>query len=560
MSTENALGIALRGIGEGLSSVSLQVPKYQRAYAWEHGDVNALFQDVGAAIQEGATEYFLGSVLVRKAGQGMAEVVDGQQRLATTMILLAAIRNFLLKAGDEDRAKQIATTYLCRRDLLTQHVQPNLSLSAYDNAFFHAHVVEPQRTKPRSLRDSHVRISRALEAATTHVEALAAGTSDPSSLLAKWVLYFHHNVKVIWLEVPDHANAFRIFETLNARGQELSPVDLLKNHVFGRVGDQAIDEVQTQWTQMLASLESVGGDQTVLTFLRHYWASKHGPTRDRELYKRVSEGLVTKRKCLDFCAALVEAAERYAAILSPTKDRWSTFSESARRRMETLNVLRMEQCRPLLLACLHLLSPAEVAKVLKYLVSASVRFLVVGGLGGGTMESVYSQAAVAVSEGRAKSAAEVRTLLATQVPADSAFEAAFATGRVSQAYLARYYLQTLERQHHGDAEPEFVPNDNPEEVNLEHILPEVPSAAWGGIPPDVADAYFNRMGNLALMKTRPNTAAANKGFDEKKKFYKKSSLELTKVLARKKAWTQTDIEARQLVLAKLAVNAWSLKF
>ena len=560
MSAENALGIALRGIGEGLSSVRLLVPKYQRAFAWEPGDVDALIQDIGAAIQEGATEYFLGSVLVRKVGQGAAEVVDGQQRLATTMILLASIRDFLVATGDMDRADQIAATYLCGRDLLTQDVQPNLTLSAYDNAFFHASVVEPTQPKPKPLRDSHVRISGAVAAAATHVKALAKGTSDAPALLARWVLYFHHNVKVIWLEVPDHSNAFRIFETLNARGQDLSPVDLLKNHVFGRVGERGINEAQTQWTQMLGSLESVGGDQTVLTFLRHFWASQHGPTRDRELYRRISEGLSTKRQCQDFCATLVAAADQYAAIISPTRDRWSRYSESARRRMETLNVLRMEQCRPLLIASLRVLPPAEVAKLLRYLVSASVRFLVVGGLGGGTMESVYSQAAVAVSQGKARTAAEVRTQLAAHVPNDSTFEAAFSAARVSQAYLARYYLQTLERQHNNEAEPEFVPNDNPEEVNLEHILPQTPSTAWGAIPSDIAEAYYNRLGNLALMKTKPNAAAGNKGFEEKKKIYKKSALVLTKTIGRRKAWATSDIDARQRDLARLAVSAWSLKF
>jgi len=74
----------------------LHVPINQRSYAWKQSHVEDLFKDLNGAITQRADEYFLGSVIVvNPPGQpNFIEVYDGQQRIATTMILIAAIRDF----------------------------------------------------------------------------------------------------------------------------------------------------------------------------------------------------------------------------------------------------------------------------------------------------------------------------------------------------------------------------------------------------------------------------------------------------------------------------------
>lgn len=558
MTTSGTLRIEFRGIGKALASSRLTVPKYQRSYAWEESEVRDLLRDLAAAIADNATEYFLGSVVVRSISQEAAEVVDGQQRLATTAILFAAIRDHFRTIGDK-RAEQVESTFLFGTDMLTQQVNANIALNTYDHSFFLANVLKPGSAPAPVLHESHQRIFDAKAIAASHVAEIARNSTDATTQLVGWTKYLEHRAKVIWVEVPDTTNAFRIFETLNARGRELSPVDLLKNHIFS-VSEDRIDEAQQHWTAMLAALEPVGGDEVVLTYLRHLWVSRHGPTRDRHLYDNISKTITFRDAGIEFAVQLSSAARSYAAILSPTSDRLPKHSETARRRIQTLNILRLEQFRPLLLACLEHLKPAEVTKVLKYLVSASVRLLIVGGLGGGTMESLYAQTALGVRSGAVKDAAGVRSSLSAHIPQDGEFEAAFKVVRVSQPHLARYYLQALEREERNDAEPELVPNDNPDEVNLEHILPQSPSAAWASIAPATAQALYNRLGNLALMKTRPNSAAGNQGMVGKVPFYKKSVLTLTKQLALKKTWDGTEIEKRQARLAKLAIKTWSLKF
>src|SRR5258705_10199610 len=125
--------------------------------------------------------------------------------------------------------------------------------------------------------------------------------------------------------------------------------------------------------------------------------------------------------------------------------------------MATLNSLGMVQMRPLLLAVLERFSETETRKSLRVLVSWAVRFLIAGGIGGGTLETHYSQRAKEIRDGQIGSAKDLIKAMANIVPSDRQFSDAFAIASSSKPQLARYYLMALERQQAGDANPELVP-------------------------------------------------------------------------------------------------------
>lgn len=117
--------------------VGLKVPRSQRSYKWEEDHVKDLFDDLNAAISSDSPEYFLGSVIiVGDARNGTVEVYDGQQRLATTAIIVAAIRDFFFTdLHDESEAGTITGQMLManeRRGVIV----PKLTLSANDHTFF----------------------------------------------------------------------------------------------------------------------------------------------------------------------------------------------------------------------------------------------------------------------------------------------------------------------------------------------------------------------------------------------------------------------------------------
>ena len=92
---ESKIGIAPLGLGSVLRQNQLAVPPNQRDYAWTERKIKALFRDFAKAISDGERSYFLGTIVTIPRVNGVLEVVDGQQRLATTAILLSAIGNYL---------------------------------------------------------------------------------------------------------------------------------------------------------------------------------------------------------------------------------------------------------------------------------------------------------------------------------------------------------------------------------------------------------------------------------------------------------------------------------
>ncbi len=227
--------------------------------------------------------------------------------------------------------------------------------------------------------------------------------------------------------------------------------------------------------------------------------------------------------------------------------------------MEIINTLRMVQIRPLILSVLDTFSDSEVRIAIKNMVSWSVRFLVHGGLGGGAMEAQYSQAAKGIRDNTISKATQLYEGLKGVIPNDAQFRTAFENATVAKAFLARYYLRSLEQQSCGVVDSELVPNDNSEVINLEHVLPQTPSAAWSHISADDQVLLLKRLGNLALMKTKINTKAGNDGFAFKKSFYAKSEYKLTASLAQLSQWDGNAIDQRQKDLADLAVRTWPIK-
>ena len=95
-SAKNEIGFDHIGLATVLKRYRLTVPPNQREFSWTEKEVLTLFQDVANAMSSGDTDYFLGTIVtIPRGGPEMLEVVDGQQRLATTAIFLSAVRDYL---------------------------------------------------------------------------------------------------------------------------------------------------------------------------------------------------------------------------------------------------------------------------------------------------------------------------------------------------------------------------------------------------------------------------------------------------------------------------------
>lgn len=548
----------LGGIAGQIKERLLAVPIYQRSYAWTDDQVREFWTDLRSAFAENNSEYFLGTlVLTKQANPPRDGIIDGQQRLATTSILLAAIRDEYRSRGDNQRADIVQKEYLATSDLASAQEVARLSLSSDDLQFFQKRIVEAV-DDTRSSRPSHDLIIVAYDYFKEQIAKVADDAGPEwTARLTKWVTFLRDSVKTIVLEVPTDSDAYLIFETLNDRGADLTIADLLKNYLFGHAGPN-LDAVRDGWMMVLGSLEIPAENSVFTTFLRHYWSSVRGAVRERELYKSIKEHVATEPQVLEFITKLQAAAELYSALLNDSHDYWDRFGATVKNNVETLLRLDLEQNRPLLLAVLQHFTDGEKKRLLKALVSWSVRGLVVGGIGGGTAEKAYCSAAVKVRSGAVKTTDELLVELAAIVPSDGSFENAFKIATVTKASLARYLLIALENGKKNEEEPEFVPNENEEQVNLEHVLPKrAKDADWGvAFTTDERKEYVHRMGNLALLQKGPNGRIGNKPFVDKKPILTASGYELTKEIGAEDDWTKQGIADRQVRLAALAVNVW----
>lgn len=556
------IGFEHKGIGTVLHHNTLVVPLNQREYSWEEEHVKDLLDDFSNAIATAQSVYFLGTIVLTGGGSS-PEVSDGQQRLATTTILLAAIRDYFQTQGDAARVNYFENTFLSGIDPKTTNHIPKLRLNVDDNEFFSIRVVanptNPDRAKARSKADSHIRIQEAAERAATFLREWIEpfNSQQRTNRLLELVEFVRDRAQVIVLTVPDQMNAFMMFETLNDRGLKASQADLLKNHLLSHAGDR-ITEGQQKWAKMLGVLESLGRDEITVTFLHHLLITKSGPTREREVFDKIRASVNNQNRAIEFLDELAEAASDYAALFNSDHKKWNTYGTTTRHNIATINRdLRVEQIRPLMLAVARKFSVVEAKKAFRLFVFWSVRFLVVGGRGG-LLDRNYAVAAQDVGNGAIKTADKLAERLKDILPTDAVFRTHFTEARVSQNFLARYYLRALERTKKGESEPEYVPSDDENAINLEHILPENPGTNWKGVDPDAAHAHFKRIGNLVLLQATQNSIVGNDDFAAKKPILSASLFVLTSETGKLASWGTKEIVQRQERLADLAIKTWPL--
>ncbi len=212
------------------SRKGLHVPLNQRSYQWKTEHVEDLYKDLNGAITGNVDEYFLGTiVVVAKPPATDPEVFDGQQRLATTMILIAAIRDYFFRSGDPATAQVIADESLYSTNRKSLQPETHFGLSAEDDQFFTNRILRNpedavrKAAKPDAKKESHTRIEAAAGAAAKYVEDITKPlqTSEKAALLHKWLDFIETGARVIWVVVTDQKTAFRIFETMNDRGPEV---------------------------------------------------------------------------------------------------------------------------------------------------------------------------------------------------------------------------------------------------------------------------------------------------------------------------------------------------
>lgn len=435
-------------------------------------------------------------------------------------------------------------------------------MSLQDNEFYKKFIIN-QYIETQTTKESHQRIKAAYSEMLNFNKNLLELNNNDISILKDWDNFILNNLKVVVITVPTDANAYTIFETLNDRGIELAQIDLLKNYLYSKAGNR-LQEAQNLWVEITSKIEAEASEKMLLTYIRHYWGSEYGFVREqnKELYSKIKNKIRNQTQVITFLTNLKNDIDKYLAILNHSLSFWDDYDSKCKDYVETLNYFGLAQYRPLVLTILKKFSNIEVKKSLKLLVSWMVRNLIMGKLGGGTLEKAYIENAVKISKGEITNARELRDALKTLIPLDGEFKEGFKIASVSKAKLARYYLSAIENYKRDKDYPELLVNTNPDAINLEHILPEEDSDNnYSSFTEEEKKSYLKRIGNLTLMKTKENNDFKSSSFNVKKDKFKDSELWITKMIAENyDEWNIENIQDRQNKLSELAVKTWSLNF
>jgi hypothetical protein len=553
------INAAQLGIGRALKDSWLRVPKHQREYAWEEEHVVQLFRDFAAAInRDPPSPYFLGTIVAVRDEDGALLILDGQQRLATTSLLLAAMRGHLIGIGAKARA-EVIERHLWDIDSDLQEPVTKLRLNITDATLFRD-LITGDKPSVIDSRRSHERLRKADELARQHVRDIVAGrdTAGQSDELNRWIKFIQARAEVVLLTVPDRSAAFRIFRTLNDRGLSASEADLIKSYLFEKAGDRD-PQVERDWATMAAAIESAMPDDrdAVLDFLRYALIVQAGHLRESDIFDYVEKAVFSPTSAGGVAATVAELAEVFVASRNFGHDRWQAYPTSMRKSLADIVDLDIKPMRPLVMAVCARMSPTEAAAAVGFLVSLGVRLNIASNTRSGAVEVPLAAAAQAVFARTITTATDLINHLAGLTPPDRVFRDEFARARVSNARLARYYLRRLEDVF-GEPDPYKTPVDDTEKFDLEHVLPRKPDGEWG-IDPDEVGVLATRLGNLALVKKSDNGRLRSATFDIKRHVLRQQGFQLTTIIADKERWGADQIEERQARLADLAVRAWPIK-
>ena len=537
------------------------IPVYQRNYSWSTTECTKLYEDLLESLRTGKRHYFgnivyyaLDSVLW--SGYSELALIDGQQRITTIMLLIAAIRDV---EPDEDKKDKITKTYLINknsdtkervklkqiesdRDIYEAIINGNFDESTDSNAG------RNYKTFKRLIKDSGVSTDELL-GAINNLEVVA--------------LDLKLNENKQFAESPQI-----IFESINATGKPLSTADLIRNYLLLGVSDS---EQESYYKDYWLIIEKGVGNDNISDFINKYIIMKIGDainknTEYAEFKKYLNKNDISE---IDALKDLAHYSTYYAWIQQPKQA--SSFNHDTASLLTNLKELKTASMAPLLLFLLEKadddsivdFNAEELNNALSILESWGFRTRITGILTSGAFNTISSTSILNILKKSRDTDYDKQILFElsnyrTQDiwPNNEDFAAAFKKYnfyKTYKDYVQRKLENKISNDHH---------NWKPD--SIEHIMPETLSADWkeklGDNYSEIHGEYLHTIGNLAPLNMTDNIVNSNDPFTTKLPQYHDSSWKLTRDIYDDfkdcNTWSVKEINKRADKLADVAITVW----
>ena len=541
------------------------VPHFQRDYSWSNEEWDDLWLDINNLIREHEDAHYMGYLVLRSKDSKNFDIVDGQQRLTTLSILaLAVLKNFerFIKEGVDPennklRQEQLRNSFIGYLDPVTLLSKSKLTLNRNNDHFYQSCIVSLTDIPKHNLSSSN----RLLREAFKWFEKKTwdnYGAKLNGAELAAFIDKLSDKLFFTVIKVTDELNAYKVFETLNARGVKLSATDLFKNYLFSVIykdskENNEISQIESKWEELVSQL---GGDDFP-NFLRAHWNSRKSFARHTELFKTIRNSIKTRAEVFKLLREMEEDVGIYAALSEPEDNLWS--NPNIKTYIGELRMFSVRQIYPLLMAIYQNFGQDDFELMLKAASVISFRYNVICNNSANDQERIYNTVAEKVSSQEFKSINDVLNSLKAIYPNDDAFEYAFAhkelrTTQTRNKKVLRYILFKLENH---ISQNIFDPNADI--YNIEHILPEHPDDGWDSFSDEQHEQFLYRIGNMTLLDRNDNKELGNHTYDVKKIQYSKSCFKIsTEISNLYDEWGVARINSRQAWMAKQAKSIWKI--
>ena len=329
-------------MGNGLS---YRVPAFQRDYSWGADEWDDLWQDIVALFDDDAeSAHYMGYLVLQSEDQRHFEIIDGQQRITTlSLLVLAAIAQLRHLAASEDdqdpnnrRAVQLRGSYVGYLDPVTLVSRAKLTLNRHNDSYYQNYLMPLERLPSRGLNASEKLLRRAFHWFQERLEDYAGASGEA---VAHFVDSIVDRLVFTTITVADGVSAFKVFETLNARGVRLSATDLLKNLLFSVVarGGAHASEIKTleeRWETIVGLL----GSESFPEFLRVSWNSRHALVRKASLFKTISTTVQGRAEAFALVRMLDQDARVFATLQNPEDGAWSAGERDSLAQLRLFGV------------------------------------------------------------------------------------------------------------------------------------------------------------------------------------------------------------------------------
>ena len=541
-----------------------RVPQYQRPYSWGNKQREALFSDIRQAMEKGRSHFMATVVGLRREARTImtkeyqvVEIVDGQQRITTLILILKAIAEALDRAEPGGcRIGQELDETLVKGDMASLL----LLQTNHDTSHYFADYLRCGKRVPveAATTVADFQLLRAIEECTGFVAAWQDGGESLEDLAG----FLKNRLTFVFHEIADEGLVYTVFEVLNSRGLAVSWFDRLKSMLMALVFEakngnknEIIDEVHQLWTDIYRCVGLRLGLSTeslrfAATLRCEYCPSRPLGEEDAAelLREQAAGGLDKVIEVTKWLKTVTEAVDRLRA--DPTRNA----------------VTEIQQAR-LVAVAVHLrsdLTEGERERILRHW--ESVTFRIYGMFGRDARTGVGDYVRLAWSIVKQKPPADQimgkLSVIGAEFPVAEAVEELRGTdcytgwGEELRYFFHRYEEHLARRvgQSFNNQQWERIWQSDPVD-SIEHIHPQ---RAWELIGLDADPVQVHRLGNLLLLPPKVNSKLGGKLPTEKADDYRQTGLLIAQEVAGNlNAWGLESIEEREAALLEWACEEWA---